>query len=53
MMTIKVYRAEGHTGRRIPIGTPVQVPSGDPERLKDDALRWPPCGCARCRNGAQ
>ncbi|MGW4201722.1 hypothetical protein [Streptomyces sp. NPDC004726] len=46
-MTIKVYRVESRTGRRVPLGASVLVPKRDAERVPE-SLAYPPCACARC-----
>lgn len=48
VMTLKVYRVDGASRRRREVYR-LTVPTGDPERLKDDALVYPPCACPRCR----
>lgn len=46
-MTMRVYRARPGTAETWPVSGPVTVPTGDPERPRDNILVYPPCACAR------
>jgi hypothetical protein len=48
MMTIEVYKIE-QDGRRTDLVPRYEVGTGDPERLQDDVIAYPPCCCPRHR----
>ena len=48
MMTIGVYKVD-KDGRKTETVPRYEVEPGDPERLQENAIGYPPCACSQCR----